>query len=196
MSCKYCTHRVKVCRGAHLRFVIMVYIAEDTSRSPFPDMFYVSVSCLAQVFLSPQAEESGSMSSVQEFCTNADSECFSDKSLSPNWTTNPHQSDSDRCRSKYDLKITMFTSENVQWDAIQFFCTSKNPEILHWNSAGAAKTMQQTVCSNALCQNSRMLYAQQHKKLLEGGATGTPLSAASAPTRVRNRTKILSPAWP
>ena len=92
LSCKYCTHRVKVCRGAHLRFVIMVYIAEDTSRIPFPDMFYVSVSCLAQVFLSPQAEESGSMSSVQEFCTNADSECFSDKSLSPNWTTNPHQS--------------------------------------------------------------------------------------------------------
>ena len=139
LSCKYCTQRVEVCRGTHLRFVNIVYIAEDASRSPSPDMFYVSVSCLAQVFLSPQAEESRSMSSVQELCTNADSECFSDKSLSPNWTTNPHQSDSDRCRSKYDSKITMFTSENVHCDAIQLFCTSKNPEILHWNSAGAAK---------------------------------------------------------
>ena len=42
------------------------------------------------------------------------------KSLSPNWTTNLHQSDSDRCRSKYDLEIVMITMENVQFDAIQF----------------------------------------------------------------------------
>ena len=42
------------------------------------------------------------------------------KSLNPNWTTNLHQSDSDRCRSKYDLEIFMFTAENVEFDAIQF----------------------------------------------------------------------------
>ena len=42
------------------------------------------------------------------------------KSFSPNWTTNLHQSDSDRCRSKYDLEIVMFTTENKEFDAIQF----------------------------------------------------------------------------
>ena len=62
---------MEVCRGAHLRLVIILYIAEDASRSPCPDMFYVSVSCLAQVFLSAQAEESRSMSSVQELLRDA-----------------------------------------------------------------------------------------------------------------------------
>ena len=50
--------------------------------------------------------------------TNAGSECFSVKSRSPNLTTNLHQSDSDRCRSKYGLKIVMFTKETVKFHAI------------------------------------------------------------------------------
>ena len=50
------------------------------------------------------------------------------KSLSPNWTTNLHQSDSDRCRSKYDLEIVMITMENVQFDAIQFLAQPKTTE--------------------------------------------------------------------
>jgi hypothetical protein len=59
--------------------------------------------------------------------TNGDSECFSIKSLSPNSTTNLHQSESDRCRSKYDLRIVMFTTEKAKCDARQFLARA-----LYW----------------------------------------------------------------
>ena len=50
--------------------------------------------------------------------TNAGSKRFSFKSLSQNLTTNLDQSDSDRSRSKSDLKIVVFMKEIVYFDAI------------------------------------------------------------------------------
>ena len=85
------------------------------------------------------------------------------KSLSPNWTTNLHQSDSDRCRSKYDLEILKFTTENVQFDAIQFLAHPRNTESCIEIRLAPQTTVQQTVCSSALCQNSRMPHT--HSKI-------------------------------
>ena len=49
----------------------------------------------------------------------------------------------------------MFTTENVQFDAIQFLARPRTAECCIENRLAPQTTVQQTVCSNALCQNSR-----------------------------------------
>ena len=122
-SCKYCSHRVEMCRGAHLRLVIILYIAEDASRSPCPDMFYVSVCCT--VFAAPAEFQckipkflDGQKSCIASHCTFSDVNMVIFKSY-----LDLHLSESDWCGFVVQFGLSDLSEKHSESAFVQNSCT-------------------------------------------------------------------------